>query len=45
MKKETHKKLKEYYEQLYANKYDNLEETDKFLRNMYPTKTKSRRNR
>ena len=25
------KKIKEYYEQLYANKFDNLEKMDKFL--------------
>ena len=28
---EIQKTLKEYYERLYANKFDNLEETDKFL--------------
>ena len=28
---EIQKTLKEYYERLYANKFDNLEETDNFL--------------
>ena len=38
--KQTHKK-----EQLYANKFDNLEEMDSFLETYSPTKTESRRNR
>ena len=29
-------KKKEYYEQLYANKFDNLEEMDKFLETYNP---------
>ena len=28
---ETQKTMREYYEQFYANKFDNLEETDKVL--------------
>ena len=31
-------KKKEYYEQLYANKFDNLEEMDKFLETYNPPK-------
>lgn len=30
--------MKEYYEQLYANKSDNLEEMDKFLETCSPPK-------
>ena len=26
------KKIREYYEQLYSNKFDNLQETDNFLK-------------
>ena len=32
------KPLRECYEQLYANKFDNLEEMDKFLETYRPTK-------
>ena len=39
---EIQKTVREYYEQLHANKSDNLEEMDNFLE---PTKTESRRNR
>ena len=39
-------KLREYYEQLYANILDNLEEIDKFLETYNPyNKTESGRNR
>ena len=41
---EIQKKIKKFYEQISANKFDNLEETDKFLETQ-PAKTKSRRNR
>ena len=45
MIKERYKKIiREYYEKLYANKLDNLEEMDKFLETQ-PDKTESRRNR
>ena len=45
MWKYIHKKKsrKEYHEQLYANKFDNLEEMD-LSRDLQPTKTESRRN-
>ena len=42
---EIRKTIRQYYEQLYANKLDNLEETDKFLETYSPPKTESRRNR
>ena len=35
---EIQKTLKEYYERLYANKFDNLEETDNFLETYSPPK-------
>ena len=38
------KKKREYYQQLYSNKFDDLEEMDIFLEN-YSMKTESRRNR
>ena len=41
---EIQKALREYLEQLYANKFDNLEEMDNFL-DLQPAKTESRRNR
>ena len=39
------KNIREYYEQLYANKSDNLDEMDNFLETLQPTKSESRRNR
>ena len=38
---EIQKNIREYYEQLYANKFDNLKEMDNFPK----TKTEPRRNR
>ena len=35
---EIQKTIREYYKQLYANKFDNLEETDKFLETYHPPK-------
>ena len=37
------KKFREYYEQLYANKFENPEETDNFLEIYSPPKNKSRK--
>ena len=37
--------IREYYEQLYANKMGNLEEMDKFLETYAPPKTETGRNR
>ena len=41
---EIQRNIREYYEQLYVNKFDNLEVMDKF-RGLQPDKTESRRNR
>ena len=42
--KHTQKKPKrEYYEQLYVNKFDNLEESGQLSRDLQPAKTESRR--
>ena len=35
---EIQKKVREYYEQLYANKFDDLEEMDNFLETYSPPK-------
>ena len=35
---EIQKNIREYYEQLYANKFDNLEEMDNFLETYSPPK-------
>ena len=47
LQKHTHKKKpkREYYEQLYVNKFDNLEESGQLSRDLQPAKTESRRNR
>ena len=37
--------MREYYEKLYANKLDNLEEMDKFLETYKTTKTKTEGNK
>ena len=37
------KKFREHYEQLYANKFENPEETDNFLEIYSPPKNKSRK--
>ena len=42
---EMQKTITEYCEQLYASKFNNLEETDEFLETIQPTKSESRRNR
>ena len=41
---EIQKTVREYYEQLYANKFDNLEEVDNFLETYSPPKIESKRN-
>ena len=38
----TKKPVREYYDKVYANKFDNIEETDNFLETV---KSESRRNR
>ena len=41
---EIKKNIREYNEQLYVNKFENLEEVDNFLEtNIQPTKTESRK--
>ena len=42
---EIQKTVREYYEQLYVNKFDNLEEKDKFLETYRLPKLKTVRNR
>ena len=37
--------IRDYYQQLYANKMDNLEEMDKFLKKVQLSKTEPGRNR
>ena len=37
--------IRDYYMQLYANKMENLEETDKFFRKVQSSESKPRRNR
>ena len=37
--------IREYYGQLYGNKTDNLEEKDRFLEKVQPSKTEPGRNR
>ena len=39
------KTIMEHSEQLYANKFDNLDEMDQLSRDIQPDKTKSQRNR
>ena len=40
---EVQKTLREIYKQLYANKFDNLEETDNFLETYSPPKQTKKR--
>ena len=42
---ETQRIMRDYYKQLYANKMDNLEEMDKILRKVQPSKTEPGRYR
>ena len=42
---EIRKTIREYYEQLYGNKFDNLERNGQFSRILHPAKTESSRNR
>ena len=42
---EIHRIIREYYEQLYTNKMDNLEEMDRYLEKYLPPKTEPGRNR
>ena len=37
--------IRDYYEQLYGNKMDNLEEMDRFLRKVQSSKTEQGRNK
>ena len=37
--------IREYYEKLYANNFDNLEKNGKLSTNIIPNRTKSRRNK
>ena len=38
------KTVREHYEQLYANKFENLKKNGQLSRGLQPTKTESRRN-
>ena len=42
---EIQKTITEYYEQLYANKFDDLEKNEQLSRDLQPAKTESRINR
>ena len=45
LQKYKKKSMREYYQQFYANKFNNLEEMDNFLEILPPSKTETKRSR